>query len=92
VVAKTERKKRPLPSRAEQVATLQAGHTYDILIVGGGATGAGCALDATTRGKFKIFDIHTRYKQNNPSKDRHYSKCNYLWHHYINITMLPSDL
>ncbi|CAH0748616.1 unnamed protein product [Diatraea saccharalis] len=50
VVAKTERKKRPLPSRAEQVANLQAGHTYDVLIIGGGATGAGCALDATTRG------------------------------------------
>ncbi|XP_026314503.1 glycerol-3-phosphate dehydrogenase, mitochondrial isoform X1 [Hyposmocoma kahamanoa] len=50
VSAKTERKKRPLPSRAEQVASLQAGHVYDVLIVGGGATGVGCALDATTRG------------------------------------------
>ncbi|XP_059058144.1 glycerol-3-phosphate dehydrogenase, mitochondrial [Achroia grisella] len=50
VAAKTERKKRPLPSRTEQVASLQAGHTYDILIIGGGATGVGCALDATTRG------------------------------------------
>ncbi|XP_039765040.1 glycerol-3-phosphate dehydrogenase, mitochondrial isoform X1 [Pararge aegeria] len=50
VAAKTERKKRPLPSRTEQVNMLQAGHTYDVLIIGGGATGAGCALDATTRG------------------------------------------
>ncbi|XP_052747288.1 glycerol-3-phosphate dehydrogenase, mitochondrial isoform X1 [Bicyclus anynana] len=50
VSAKTERKKRPLPSRTEQVNMLQAGHTYDVLIIGGGATGAGCALDATTRG------------------------------------------
>ncbi|XP_031763717.2 glycerol-3-phosphate dehydrogenase, mitochondrial isoform X2 [Galleria mellonella] len=50
VAAKTERKKRPLPSRTEQVASLQAGHVYDILIIGGGATGVGCALDATTRG------------------------------------------
>ncbi|XP_045763188.1 glycerol-3-phosphate dehydrogenase, mitochondrial isoform X1 [Maniola jurtina] len=50
VSAKTERKKRPLPSRLEQVNMLQAGHTYDVLIIGGGATGAGCALDATTRG------------------------------------------
>ncbi|KAI8428252.1 hypothetical protein MSG28_002472 [Choristoneura fumiferana] len=50
VSAKTERKKRPLPSRAEQVASLQAGHIYDVLIIGGGATGVGCALDATTRG------------------------------------------
>ncbi|CAH0405102.1 unnamed protein product [Chilo suppressalis] len=50
VSAKSERKKRPLPSRAEQVANLQAGHQYDVLIIGGGATGAGCALDATTRG------------------------------------------
>ncbi|XP_072937083.1 glycerol-3-phosphate dehydrogenase, mitochondrial [Epargyreus clarus] len=50
VSAKSERKKRPLPSRADQVKNLQAGHTYDILIIGGGATGSGCALDATTRG------------------------------------------
>ncbi|XP_045511018.1 glycerol-3-phosphate dehydrogenase, mitochondrial isoform X1 [Colias croceus] len=50
VSAKTERKKRPLPSRTDQIKNLQAGHTYDILIIGGGATGAGCALDATTRG------------------------------------------
>ncbi|XP_034828534.1 glycerol-3-phosphate dehydrogenase, mitochondrial isoform X1 [Maniola hyperantus] len=50
VSARTERKKRPLPSRTEQVNMLQAGHTYDVLIIGGGATGAGCALDATTRG------------------------------------------
>ncbi|XP_063358141.1 glycerol-3-phosphate dehydrogenase, mitochondrial isoform X1 [Cydia amplana] len=50
VSAKTERKKRPLPSRAEQVTSLQGGHTYDVLIIGGGATGVGCALDACTRG------------------------------------------
>ncbi|KPJ07566.1 Glycerol-3-phosphate dehydrogenase, mitochondrial [Papilio machaon] len=50
VSARTERRKRPLPSRTEQVNMLQAGHTYDVLIIGGGATGAGCALDATTRG------------------------------------------
>ncbi|XP_028034134.1 glycerol-3-phosphate dehydrogenase, mitochondrial [Bombyx mandarina] len=50
VSAKTVRKKRPLPTRTEQVANLQAGHTYDLLIIGGGATGVGCALDATTRG------------------------------------------
>ncbi|XP_045512565.1 glycerol-3-phosphate dehydrogenase, mitochondrial isoform X1 [Pieris brassicae] len=50
VSAKTDRKKRPLPPRSEQIKNLQAGHTYDVLIIGGGATGAGCALDATTRG------------------------------------------
>ncbi|XP_050553163.1 glycerol-3-phosphate dehydrogenase, mitochondrial isoform X1 [Spodoptera frugiperda] len=50
VSAKTERKKRPLPTRDHQVASLQAGHTFDILIIGGGATGVGCALDACTRG------------------------------------------
>lgn len=50
VSAKTERKKRALPTRADQIANLQAGHVYDILIIGGGATGAGCALDACTRG------------------------------------------
>ena len=30
--------------------TLKNQEEYDVLIVGGGATGAGCALDACTRG------------------------------------------
>ena len=41
-----------VPSRAEQVSKLQQGtaaNPFDILIVGGGATGTGCAVDATTR-------------------------------------------
>ncbi|XP_014207768.1 glycerol-3-phosphate dehydrogenase, mitochondrial isoform X3 [Copidosoma floridanum] len=42
--------KRPLPSREDQIAALKKGDVYDVLIVGGGATGAGCALDACTRG------------------------------------------
>lgn len=29
---------------------LQSGEQYDVLIIGGGATGAGCALDSVTRG------------------------------------------
>ncbi|XP_023288384.1 glycerol-3-phosphate dehydrogenase, mitochondrial [Orussus abietinus] len=41
--------KRPLPSREEQVKTLKS-NDYDVLIIGGGATGSGCALDACTRG------------------------------------------
>lgn len=32
--------------------TLQSGEEYDVIIIGGGATGAGCALDAITRGTF----------------------------------------
>lgn len=44
------RRKRTLPSRAEQVKALQSGDEFDVLIVGGGATGAGCALDSVTRG------------------------------------------
>ncbi|XP_058823960.1 glycerol-3-phosphate dehydrogenase, mitochondrial isoform X2 [Topomyia yanbarensis] len=44
------RRKRTLPSRAEQVKALQSGEEFDVLIIGGGATGAGCALDAVTRG------------------------------------------
>lgn len=38
------------PSREAMLAKLKAGEEYDLLIVGGGATGAGTALDATTRG------------------------------------------
>ena len=45
--------KRPLPSRDDQIKSLQS-ESFDVLIVGGGATGAGCALDAVTRGKCKL--------------------------------------
>ncbi|XP_050068876.1 glycerol-3-phosphate dehydrogenase, mitochondrial [Anopheles maculipalpis] len=44
------RRKRTLPPRSEQIRALQSGEEYDVLIIGGGATGAGCALDAVTRG------------------------------------------
>lgn len=44
-----------IPSRAQQVRNLQNHGTtknpYDILVIGGGATGTGCALDAATRDK-----------------------------------------
>ena len=40
-----------LPSRKEQLAELQKPkQVFDLLIIGGGATGAGVALDAVTRG------------------------------------------
>ncbi len=40
-----------LPSREEQVDFLaQKDNEYDILIIGGGATGAGVAVDAAVRG------------------------------------------
>ncbi|XP_008323277.1 glycerol-3-phosphate dehydrogenase, mitochondrial isoform X2 [Cynoglossus semilaevis] len=38
-----------LPSRQAQLRTLKSTEEFDVLIVGGGATGAGCALDAVTR-------------------------------------------
>ena len=40
----------PLLSRQEQLKQLKE-MEYDVLVIGGGATGAGCALDAATRGK-----------------------------------------
>lgn len=39
-----------LPRRETQLFTLQTTKEFDVLIVGGGATGCGCALDAVTRG------------------------------------------
>ena len=40
-----------IPSRAEQIRRLQTPDAvYDVLVIGGGATGAGIALDAATRG------------------------------------------
>ncbi|XP_014250032.1 glycerol-3-phosphate dehydrogenase, mitochondrial [Cimex lectularius] len=41
--------KRPIPTRDHQIRSLRE-ETFDILVIGGGATGAGCALDAVTRG------------------------------------------
>ncbi|PUU78921.1 FAD dependent oxidoreductase-domain-containing protein [Tuber borchii] len=43
----------PLPTREEQINRLRAGtegNGYDLLVVGGGATGSGIALDAASRG------------------------------------------
>ncbi|CAG9825041.1 unnamed protein product [Phaedon cochleariae] len=41
--------KRVLPTRDEQIKSLQS-EKFDVVVIGGGATGAGCALDAATRG------------------------------------------
>ncbi|KAG7501891.1 glycerol-3-phosphate dehydrogenase, mitochondrial isoform X1 [Solea senegalensis] len=38
-----------LPSRQAQLTTLKTTDEFDVLVIGGGATGAGCALDAVTR-------------------------------------------
>lgn len=47
---KPKRARRQLPPRSEQLTRLQGDEEFDVLIIGGGATGAGCALDSTTRG------------------------------------------
>ena len=39
----------PLLTRKEQLTNLKETE-YDVLVIGGGATGAGCALDSATRG------------------------------------------
>ncbi|CAH0557804.1 unnamed protein product [Brassicogethes aeneus] len=44
-----KRFKRHLPTRDEQIKSLKT-ESFDVLIIGGGATGSGCALDAQTRG------------------------------------------
>jgi hypothetical protein len=41
-----------VPSRAQQLTHLAQGtedSPYDVLVIGGGATGTGCAVDAATR-------------------------------------------
>lgn len=40
----------PLPSRTVQLQTLSSTKEFDVLVIGGGATGCGVALDAVTRG------------------------------------------
>ncbi|CAI8030332.1 Glycerol-3-phosphate dehydrogenase, mitochondrial [Geodia barretti] len=39
-----------IPTRSEQMARLRVGEEFDILIIGGGATGCGIALDSVLRG------------------------------------------
>ncbi|CAE7826392.1 GPD2 [Symbiodinium sp. CCMP2592] len=41
---------KPVPTRADQIKRLASGEEFDILVVGGGATGAGVALEAQLRG------------------------------------------
>lgn len=40
----------PIPTRSEQLKRLQSNEPFDVLVIGGGATGAGAALDAASRG------------------------------------------
>ena len=44
-----KRVKSVLPSRKQQIQRLKDDE-FDVLVIGGGATGSGCALDAATRG------------------------------------------
>ena len=37
--------------RDEQLSALQSGKEYDVLVIGGGVTGCGVALDSTLRGQ-----------------------------------------
>lgn len=48
--------KNDFPTREEQISTLKSTPEFDVLIIGGGATGCGCALDAVTRGKTSFLD------------------------------------
>ena len=38
-----------------QVEVLAKGEEYDVLVIGGGATGCGIALDSISRGAFALF-------------------------------------
>ncbi|XP_051666121.1 glycerol-3-phosphate dehydrogenase, mitochondrial isoform X2 [Manacus candei] len=42
--------KNQLPTREQQILALQTNSEFDVIVIGGGATGCGCALDAATRG------------------------------------------
>lgn len=54
-----------LPSREAQLLTLENTKEFDVLVIGGGATGCGCALDAVSRGiKLGILPIYLFYSIN----------------------------
>ena len=46
------------PSRADQLAVLQSGKEYDVLVIGGGVTGCGVALDSVLRGVWGGGEMH----------------------------------
>ncbi|CAL8104799.1 unnamed protein product [Calicophoron daubneyi] len=48
--AELERFNKPFPTRAEHLERMSSGEVFDMLIIGGGATGAGIAVDAASRG------------------------------------------
>ncbi|KAA0191728.1 Mitochondrial glycerol-3-phosphate dehydrogenase [Fasciolopsis buskii] len=48
--AEVERFQKPLPTRAEHIERMSSGKIFDVLVIGGGATGAGIAVDAASRG------------------------------------------
>ena len=41
--------------RNELLSSIKSGNEYDVLVIGGGATGCGVALDACTRGFASFF-------------------------------------
>lgn len=43
-------KEKPIPTRSEQLERMSSGEEFDVIVVGGGATGAGVALEAQLRG------------------------------------------
>ncbi|CAH8479895.1 unnamed protein product [Schistosoma guineensis] len=45
-----KRFERPLPTRDEHLKRMASGELFDVLVIGGGASGAGVALDAASRG------------------------------------------
>ena len=45
-----------LPTRAQHMNSLQEKH-FDILVIGGGATGSGVALDAVSRGSYNSISV-----------------------------------
>jgi NADPH-dependent 2,4-dienoyl-CoA reductase/sulfur reductase-like enzyme len=43
--------------REQQLQQLKAGDLYDLLVIGGGATGCGVALDAASRGLTHVYHL-----------------------------------
>ncbi len=51
-----------LPSRSSILKSLEETEEFDVLVIGGGATGAGVALDSQTRGIFRPVHQHQKYR------------------------------
>eukprot|EP00438_Fugacium_kawagutii_P013187 Skav230183 [mRNA] locus=scaffold196:169519:170923:- [translate_table: standard] len=70
---------KPVPTRAQQLKRLASGEEFDVLVVGGGCTGAGVALEAQLRG-LKVACVEQTLVSFLDSIEKHHFSAGLAWH------------